>query len=117
VRDPAVLLLDEPTSALDLRHQMVVTDIVRRFADGGRIVIVVVHDLSLAARWADRIVVLGQGVAHAVGTPGEALTPDVLARVYGVRARVERCTRGRLQVIVDGVAGDIDGSGPPHASA
>jgi iron complex transport system ATP-binding protein len=108
VRDPAILLLDEPTSALDLRHQAIVIDIVRQFAAAGRIVIVVVHDLSLAARWADRVVVLGRGTAAAVGTPEQALTPDVLARVYGVRARVERCTRGRIQVIVDGIADDHD---------
>ena len=67
VREPAVLLLDEPTSALDLRHQVVVMTLVREFAAEGRIVIVVVHDLSLAARWADQVVVLEQG--RAVGPP------------------------------------------------
>ena len=104
VRNPLVLLLDEPTSALDLRHQVVVIDLVRQFAADGRVVIVVVHDLSLAARWADRVVVLQQGRVHAVGTPEQALTPGVLAHVYGVAARVERCSLGRLQIMVDGVA-------------
>ncbi len=102
-RDPAVLLLDEPTSALDLRHQVNVVSLVRDIAAEGRVVIVVVHDLSLAARWADRIVVLEGGRVRAAGTPADALTPEVLRSVYGVEARVERCSRGRLQVIVDDV--------------
>jgi iron complex transport system ATP-binding protein len=110
-RDPRLLLLDEPTSALDLRHQVVVMDLVRQLALGGRIVIVVVHDLSLAARWADQIVVLHHGRTYAAGPPGQALTPAVLAEVYGVDARVERCTRGRLHIMVDGV-----GPAPLHAA-
>lgn len=105
VRDPSVLLLDEPTSALDLRHQVIVVDLVRRFAASGRIVIVVVHDLSLAARWAAHVVVVHRGRVHAAGPPAEALKPDVLADVYGVDARVERCSRGTLQIMVDGVVG------------
>ena len=110
VRDPQLLLLDEPTSALDLRHQAVVIDLVRRFASTGRIVVAVVHDLTLAAHWADRVIVLERGAVRAAGTPGEALTADVLAGVYGVEARIERCTRGRLQVMVDGLVVDAQHS-------
>lgn len=56
VRGPRVLLLDEPTSALDLRHQVVVMNLVRQLAADGRIIILVLHDLNLAAKWADRII-------------------------------------------------------------
>lgn len=101
VRDPRLLLLDEPTSALDLRHQVIVMTLVRALAAEGRAVIVVMHDLSLAARWADRIVVFGNGTVAAAGRPDEALTPDVIAAVYGVEARVERCSQSLLQIIVD----------------
>ena len=101
VRDPRLLLLDEPTSALDLRHQVIVMTLVRALAAEGRAVIVVMHDLSLAARWADRIVVFGNGTVAAAGRPDEALTPDVIAAVYGVAARVERCSQAGLQIIVD----------------
>lgn len=101
VRDPHVLLLDEPTSALDLRHQVLVMRMVRRLADDGAIVLVVLHDLNLAARWADHVVVLHDGQVHVAGTPAVAITPTVLADVYGVAARVEACSHGRLQVIVD----------------
>ena len=103
VLDPAILLLDEPTSALDLRHQLIVLDLVRQFAAGGRIVVLVVHDLSLAARWSEHVIVLDKGHLESAGSPHDALTPSLLARVYGVTARVEPCTQGRLQVLVDGV--------------
>jgi iron complex transport system ATP-binding protein len=102
-RDPALLLLDEPTSALDLGHQVSVMSLVRDVAAEGRIVIVVLHDLNLAVRWADQVVVLKAGHLAAVGAPIEALTADVLAQTYGVEARIERCTRGRVQVLVDGL--------------
>jgi iron complex transport system ATP-binding protein len=102
VREPQLLLLDEPTSALDLRHQVGVMTLVRALASEGRTVMVVLHDLNLAMRWADRIVVIEQGAVYAVGTAAEALTPEVIAAVYGVDARVERCSHDRLHIIVDG---------------
>lgn len=102
VREPEVLLLDEPTSALDLGHQSSVMHLVRALAAEGRIVIGVVHDLALAARWAGQVMVLHNGRLDGSGTPAEAITPAVLARVYGVEARVEACSRGSLQVMVDG---------------
>jgi iron complex transport system ATP-binding protein len=102
VREPQLILLDEPTSALDLRHQVVVMTLIRALAAEGRTILVVLHDLNLAARWADCVVVVEHGTAHASGTAEQALTPDVIATVYGVEARVERCSRGRIHIIVDG---------------
>lgn len=102
VRAPHLLLLDEPTSALDLRHQHDVMTIVRELAREGRIVVVVLHDLTLAASWADHLVVLDRGKVAAEGPPESALTPSILSNVYGVEARVERCSRGRLHIMVDG---------------
>lgn len=104
-RRPRLLLLDEPTSALDLARQHQVMALARAYAREGRVVVAVLHDLALAAQWADRMVVLSEGRLHASGRPDEALTPETLATVYGVAARVERCSRGRLQVIVDGLIG------------
>ncbi len=101
VRDPAVLLLDEPTSALDLGHQTAVMQLVTALATEGRIVVAVVHDLALAARWAAHVMVMHQGRLAAAGPAAAAITPALLAEVYGVRARVEPCSRGTLQVIVD----------------
>lgn len=102
VREPRLLLLDEPTSALDLRHQSLVMGLVRDLAAEGRIVMVVMHDLDLAVRWAEHVVVVDEGRVFAEGDPEEAVTPATLAHVYGVDARVERCSRGRLRVFVDG---------------
>lgn len=101
VRDPQVLLLDEPTSALDLAYQARLLAEVRRLAAEGRTVVAVLHDLALAAQWADRMVMLRRGRLHSAGRPAEVLTPAMLAEVYGVSARVESCSRGRLMVLVD----------------
>ncbi|WP_411034025.1 ABC transporter ATP-binding protein [Shinella sp. BYT-45] len=88
VADPKLLLLDEPVSALDLRHQFRVMRTIRSLAGEGRIVIVVLHDLEMASRWADRIVVMREGGLFAAGTPREVVTPGMLRQVYGVEARV-----------------------------
>jgi len=104
VRDPAVLLLDEPTSALDLNYQFRVMNLVRAIVrDRGIIAVVVLHDIALACRWCDRVVVLAEGRVVADGPPATAVTPDTLGQVYGVRARVEACSRGAVQVMVDGL--------------
>jgi len=105
VRAPRVLLLDEPTSALDLRHQHEVMAVARDYARRtGAVVIAVLHDLQAAARVSDRIVVLDKGRVVADGAPLDALTPDLLAGVWKVAARIERCSLGTLQVMVDGIA-------------
>lgn len=101
VRDPRLLLLDEPTSALDMARQVRLLSELRRLAAEGRIVVAVLHDLALAAQWADRIVLMHDGQTHVSGTPEQVLTPALLAQVYGVEARVERCSRGRIMVLID----------------
>lgn len=85
---PDVLLLDEPTSALDLGHQIRVMSVARRMAQQGKVVLTALHDLPLAAKYADRIVVLHEGRMAASGTPLEVLTPELLKTVYGVVAQV-----------------------------
>lgn len=102
IRNPRLLLLDEPTSALDLGRAHHLLREARTLAREGRIVIAVLHDLAQAAQWADRIVMLHAGRLAASGPPAQVLTPALLARVYGIEARVERCSRGRLMVMVDG---------------
>ncbi|MFJ5299904.1 ABC transporter ATP-binding protein [Pseudomonas sp. NPDC088368] len=102
-RKPKVMLLDEPTSALDLNYQLKVMACVRDMVREHQLIaIVVLHDISLAARHADRIAVLRDGELFAHGAAEEILTPSLLAEVYGVRGRVERCSQGTIQVLVDG---------------
>ena len=81
-QDTGILLLDEPTAALDIRHQEQLFATVREHAAAGRLVVVVVHDLSLAAAWADHICVLDQGKVAAIGSPHDVLTGELLGRVY-----------------------------------
>lgn len=103
-REPRLLLLDEPTSALDLHYQLRVLDLAREAAaERGMTVMIVLHDLQAAARVSDRIAVMAKGRLVAFGTPDEAITPDILAEVYRVSARVQRCDRGALQVMIDDV--------------
>ncbi|MCD2119328.1 heme ABC transporter ATP-binding protein [Rhodococcus pyridinivorans] len=81
-QDTETLLLDEPTAALDLGHQEAVMQVVRARADDGHAVVVVLHDLGLAAAYADRVCVLEQGRIVADGAPGDVLTEELLGRVY-----------------------------------
>jgi len=81
-QDAPVLLLDEPTAHLDLRHQLLVLRQARALADDGHAVAIVLHDVNLAARWADRVTVLADGRVVACGPPGAALTTATLSTVY-----------------------------------
>ncbi|MDX6759356.1 ABC transporter ATP-binding protein [Streptomyces sp. F8] len=86
VQDPGLLALDEPTNHLDIRYQLEILGLVRALPATG---LLVLHDLNLAAAFCDRLYVLAGGRVAASGTPREVLTEDLLAEVYGVRARVE----------------------------
>src|SRR5699024_1191414 len=77
-----ILMLDEPTAALDLHHQELSLSLARRRAGRGCAVLVVLHDLGLAAAYADRIVLLDRGAVAADGTPAQVLDPALLSRVY-----------------------------------
>ena len=88
-QEPEVLLLDEPTSNLDVRHQLEVMELLRTLADEKKLVVVMaIHDLNLAARFADKIVMLNAGRIFAAGKPADVLTPKNISRVYGVDAVV-----------------------------
>ncbi|MEO8094032.1 MAG: heme ABC transporter ATP-binding protein [Pseudolysinimonas sp.] len=78
------VFLDEPTAALDLRHQEEVMRTARRLADDGRAVVVVLHDLSLAGAYADRLALVANGHLESVGPPADVLTEDRVERVYGL---------------------------------
>jgi iron complex transport system ATP-binding protein len=83
-----LLLLDEPTAFLDLRHRVELLGVVRERVRQGCSALVISHDLNLAARVCDRLVVLSDGRVVSGGPPAEVLTPALLARVYGIEAEV-----------------------------
>lgn len=87
-QDTAVIMLDEPTAALDLRHQEDVLRIARELALVGRAVVVVLHDLSLAAAYADDIAIVHNGRMVAQGDPADVLTEDRITAVYETPVRV-----------------------------
>ncbi len=94
-QEPRVLLLDEPTTYLDLGHAMAVLDLVRRLnRERGVTVVMALHDLSQAARYADRLVLLANGAIAADGPPASVLTAAAIARVFGVEVEVMTASNG-----------------------
>ncbi|MFI2378721.1 ABC transporter ATP-binding protein [Streptomyces sp. NPDC018964] len=85
VQEPEILVLDEPTNHLDVRHQVALLSLLR---GSGLTVLVVLHDLNLAAAACDRLGVLSQGRLVASGVPADVLTTDLVADVFGVRASI-----------------------------
>lgn len=85
---PRYLLLDEPVSSLDIRHQLVIMDVARKFARQGGGVVAVLHDLNLAAMYADRIHVMHSGRIAAAGSPQAVLTDEMIGNVFECALRV-----------------------------
>ena len=83
-----ILLVDEPTVSLDVKHQLVVMDLLRKAARQGGSVLAVIHDLTLAARFADRVLIMESGRIVAQGAPAQALDPARIAEVFGVDAQM-----------------------------
>jgi len=88
-QDPDVLLLDEPTTFLDLTHQLEILDLLRDLNRArGTTVVMVLHDLNLAARYADHLVVMADGRVLAQGAPAEVITAEVLRDAFRLEAVV-----------------------------
>ncbi|WP_305063900.1 ABC transporter ATP-binding protein [Methanococcoides sp.] len=99
-QDTGVILLDEPTSNLDIRHQLDVMDITRKLVKERNVAaIMVVHDLNLASRYSDRIIMMRNGKIISVGEPDSVLTCEDIAHVYGVNAEVINRNGGRPYII------------------
>jgi iron complex transport system ATP-binding protein len=107
VREPQVLLLDEPLSALDLNHQFHVMSVLRDITRERDIAtVVVLHDINAALRACDQAMLLDGGRIVGFGPAADVITSESLAQVFGVVARIEACSRGQHQVLIDGLAGD-----------
>lgn len=103
-QQPQLLLLDEPTSSLDIKHQLEILCMLKSLTQNKeRSVIVSMHDLNLASRFSDRMLMLKKGSVYAVGTPEEVLTEENLKVVYGIKASVSLSIIGKPQItpIVD----------------
>ncbi|WP_046861526.1 ABC transporter ATP-binding protein [Microvirga massiliensis] len=87
--ESAILLADEPVAALDPRHQLIVLDVLQERARAGGTIACIMHDLALAARYADEVLLLKSGRIEASGTPREVLTAPRLADAFGIEAEVK----------------------------
>ena len=87
-QQPRMLLLDEPTSNLDVLHQLIVLGLVRQLVDDGLTAVAAFHDLSMAARYCDKLVVMSGGKVIATGLPEDVLTPRLIETVFKVKAAV-----------------------------
>ncbi len=101
VQDTGILVLDEPTASLDIGHQDRIFSMTQQIARSGRSVIASVHNLSVAAEYCTRLVLLDKGIVAASGTPEEVIRPELLDRVYGIRTLVSPSSAtGSLTVTV-----------------
>ncbi|MFN4090678.1 MAG: ATP-binding cassette domain-containing protein, partial [Alphaproteobacteria bacterium] len=111
------LFLDEPISSLDIRHQLAVLRIARDVAGDGGAVVAILHDLNLAAMFADRLLVVDGGRVVADGPPAAVITADMVARVFGVQPEIGM--RGGVPFVLPPLAGAAAGGagestpGPP----
>lgn len=104
-QQPRVLLLDEPTANLDVLHKLRVLDLVRRLVDEGLTAVAAIHDLGMAARYCDRLILLSTGRVLAEGTPEEVLLPEIIESAFGVESAVYRDpVTGSLAISVIGPA-------------
>lgn len=94
VQEAGLLLLDEPTAHLDVHYQFAFMEQIRSLVREGRTVVTVFHDLELAARYAERLLVLHRGTLVDDGAPEDVLTPECVADVFGMKARIERRAAG-----------------------
>ncbi len=100
VQEPEIMLLDEPTANLDVKHQLGVTQILRDIAhEDGVLIIMICHDLNIAAKYADSIIMMKDGTIFATGTPDEVLIEENIRAVYDVECRIIE-DQGRPHVIL-----------------
>ncbi len=95
-----ILLADEPIASLDARHQLIVMDLLREVARRGTAVLAIGHDLALAMRYADRVVIMDRGRVIADAAPAEALAPELVARVFGVAVERAATSQGPALILV-----------------
>jgi len=116
-QEPRALVLDEPTASLDVRHAMELFELVRELADGGLAALIVTHELNLAARFADRILLLDHGRTVALGPPSAVVEAGLLSQVFRWPVAITPLADGSPQVVplraARHAAGRLDGPQVP----
>ncbi|MFE6254248.1 ABC transporter ATP-binding protein [Agromyces sp. NPDC057865] len=117
-QEPELLLLDEPTNHLDVHAQLTTLGLLRSLARDGLTVLAALHDLSLAAGYADHVVVLAEGRVRAAGAPGAVLTPALIRDVWSVEATVlQHPATGRPLIAYSEVAGSAAAASDRHGAS
>ena len=115
-QQPSILLMDEPTANLDVLHQLKVLDLVRQLVNDGLTAVAAIHDLNMAARYCDKLVLLNNGQLLAEGSPEDVLTPDTIESAFGVKAAVFRDpATGALAISLIGPADEHSQNGTGHS--
>jgi iron complex transport system ATP-binding protein len=102
--ETAALLLDEPTASLDLKHQGDVLSVIKEQSQNGKAVLLVIHDLNLAAAFADDVVLMADGRIVGRGNPDDVLNEDLLSHTFGCRLQIEASSDGRRLVLPEAIA-------------
>ncbi|TAK48639.1 MAG: ABC transporter ATP-binding protein [Xanthobacteraceae bacterium] len=112
-----VLLADEPIGSLDARHQLIVLNLLRRIARDGAAVLAIIHDLTLAARFADHIAIIADGRIVVHDTPERALEPARIAEIFGVTVERFETADGPVLIPSHALGEDVSRSAPPTPGA
>ncbi len=112
VQEPEILLLDEPTSNLDVRHQLDVTKMLKRLSREKNILIIMIsHDINIAAKYSDKIILMHKGSVFDMGEPNKVITAENLRIVYGVTAEITKDDDAPHVVLKDALPMDEDEDG------
>lgn len=104
-QEPEILLLDEPTASLDMNHQVEVMKILKNLAqENKKSIVVVLHDLNLASRFSDRVVLMDEEGIYKVGKPEEVFTPENIRRIYNIEVEILESSEGSHIVPISGKA-------------
>jgi len=100
-QEPKILLLDEPTLHLDINHQLEILKLVKKLAKKSRLVVILVsHDLNLASRYCDKLMLLSLGRIYSIGSPKDVLTPENIKKVYNVDVEVNYHQKAKFYNII-----------------
>ncbi len=109
VQEPEILLLDEPTSNLDVRHQLDVTKMLKRLSrEKGILIIMISHDINIAAKYSDKIILMHKGSIYDMGEPNKVITAENLRTVYGVTAEITKDDDAPHVILKDALPMDED---------
>lgn len=114
VQEPDILLLDEPTSALDIKYQLEVLELLNNLSkEENKLVVMVMHNLEMAARFSNKLILLKAGEIHSFGEPKQVLTEENIKDVYEVEVKILKDDLGFRVVPIKGISGNNQGNRPP----